>query len=78
MDLFIILVGLFTCSIDNLSIIMLSKLFWSINKMCKAQTAMAANVDKRRRFVWGSTGADQEAVSYRLSAQMAIQSAVIS
>ena len=39
---------------------------------------MAANVDKRRRFVWGSTGADQEAVSYRLSAQMAIQSAVIS
>ena len=45
---------------------------------CKAQTAMAGNVDKRRRFVWGGTGADQEAVSYGLSAQMAIQSAVIS
>ncbi|CAG5111702.1 Oidioi.mRNA.OKI2018_I69.chr2.g5980.t1.cds [Oikopleura dioica] len=30
--------------------------FWN-----EAQTAMAANVDKRRRFVWGSTGADAEA-----------------
>lgn len=39
---------------------------------------MAANVDKRRRFVWGSSGADAEAVSYGLSTQMPIQSAVIS
>ena len=44
---------------------------------------MAANVDKRRRFVWGSTGADAEAVSHHwphtnLGIQMAIQSAVIS
>lgn len=30
--------------------------FWN-----EAQTAMAANVDKRRRFVWGSSGADTEA-----------------